>query len=95
MGIAAIAYQYENDFDLRSRCLLLPAHAPKLELLGRDGSAGEVVEVDRDTSVEILSAAAQHAEAEGIGWETGEIRLTPAPKLIELIGRSRKVAATE
>ena len=34
-------------------------------------------------------------EAEGIGWETGEIRLTPAPKLLELISRSRKVAATE
>ena len=95
LGIAAIAYQYENDFDLRSRCLLLPTHAPKLEILGRDGSAGEVVEVDRDTSVEILSSAVLHAESEGIGWETGEIRLTPAPKLIELIGRSRKVAATE
>ena len=95
LGIAAIAYQYENDFDLRSRCLLLPTHAPKLELLGRDGSAGEVVDVDRDTAVGILSEAALNAESEGIGWETGDIRLTPAPKLIELISRSRKVAATE
>lgn len=95
LGIAAIAYQYENDFDLRSRCLLLPTHAPKLELLGRDGSAGEVVEVDRESASEILSSAASRAESEGIGWETGEIRLTPAPKLLELISRSRKVAATE
>lgn len=95
LGIAAIAYQYENDFDLRSRCLLLPTHAPKLELLGRDGSAGEVVEVNRGSASEILSSAASRAESEGIGWETGEIRLTPAPKLLELISRSRKVAAAE
>ena len=95
VGIAAIAYQYENDFDLRSRCLLLPTHAPKLELLSRDGSAGEVVDVDRESASEILSSAASHAESEGIGWETGEVRLTPAPKLLELISRSRKVAATE
>lgn len=95
LGIAAIAYQYENDFDLRSRCLLLPTHSPKLELLGRDGSSGEVVEIDRESASEILSSAASRAESEGIGWETGEIRLTPAPKLLELISRSRKVAATE
>ena len=43
LGVAAIAYQYEMDFDLRSRCLLLPAHPPRLELLRRDGSSGEVV----------------------------------------------------
>ena len=95
LGVAAIAYQYENDLDLRSRCLLLPAHPPCLELLGRDGAAGDAVDVDRNAATEILSAAAAHAAAAGIGWETGDIRLTPAPKLIELIRRSRKLSATE
>ena len=95
LGVAAIAYQYENDFDLRSRCLLVPTHPPRLELLGRDGSAGDAVDVDRNAATEILSAAAGHAGEAGIGWETGEIRLTPAPKLIELIRRSRKLSATE
>ena len=28
LGVAAIAYQFEMDFDLRSRCLLLPTHPP-------------------------------------------------------------------
>ena len=32
LGVAAVAYQYETDFDLRSRCLLLPTHSPRLEL---------------------------------------------------------------
>ena len=95
LGVAAIAYQFEMDFDLRSRCLLLPTHPPRLELLRRDGSPGEVVAVDRAVSAQILEEAAAHATAAGIGWETDEIRLLPAPKLLELIRRSRKVSATE
>ena len=95
LGVAAIAYQYEMDFDLRSRCLLLPTHPPRLELLHRDGSPGEVVEVDRVTSARILEGAAEQARVAGVGWETDEIRLAPAPKLLELIRRSRKVSATE
>ena len=95
LGVAAIAYQYEMDFDLRSRCLLLPTHPPRLELLRRDGSPGEVVEVDRAISSRILREAAAQATAAGVGWETDEIRLLPAPKLLELIRRSRKASATE
>ena len=95
LGVAAIAYQYEMDFDLRSRCLLLPAHPPRLELLRRDGSAGEIVDVDRAASARILEQAAEQAAMAGIGWVTDEIRLVPAPKLLELILRSRKVSAAE
>lgn len=95
LGVAAIAYQYEMDYDLRSRCLLLPTHPPSLELLGRDGSVGETVNVSRSGAAKILARAAAHAKELGIGWETEAVRLTPAPKLIELIRRSRKVAAVE
>jgi hypothetical protein len=38
LGVAAAALQIENDYDLRSRCLLLPQGKPALEMLGRDGS---------------------------------------------------------
>lgn len=95
LGVAAVAYQYETDFDLRSRCLLLPTHPPRLEFLRRDGSPADDTEVDRETAAEILSTAAADAETNGIGWTTGDIRLVPAPKLIELIRRSRKVSAAE
>ena len=95
LGVVAIAYQHEMDFDLRSRCLLLPTHPPRLELLRRDGSVGEAVEVDHDSSARILREAAEHAAALGIGWKTDEVRLVPAPKLLELIRRSRKLSATE
>ena len=95
LGVAAIAYQHEMDYDLRSRCLLLPTHSPRIELLGRDGSAGDSIDIDRGVAADILKQAAAHAEASGIGWETKDVRLAPAPKLIELIRRSRKVTAVE
>ncbi len=95
LGVAAIAYQYENDFDLRSRCLLVPTHPPRLELLCRDGSVGEVSDLDRSTATDILSAASDHATETGIGWDKRDIRLVPAPKLIELIRRSRKTAVID
>ena len=95
LGVAAIAYQYELDFDLRSRCLLLPEHAPRLALLHRDGSAAEDVTLDRDVAAEILAAAAADTDAAGLGWETGEMRMVPAPKLLELLRRSRMAAASD
>ena len=95
LGIAAIAYQHELDFDLRSRCLLLPQHLPRIEMLARDGSAGKILSMDRTTAVQVFKDAASNAAAAGIGWETEEIRLVPAPKLIELIRRSRSVSAEE
>ncbi|MXY77403.1 MAG: type I-U CRISPR-associated protein Cas7 [Acidimicrobiia bacterium] len=95
LGVAAIAYQHEMDYDLRSRCLLVPEHPPRIELVGRDGSAPEVVAIDRSSAAGILDAAAERAADSGIGWESDEIRLVPAPKLVELIKRSRQVSALE
>ena len=95
LGVAAIAYQFELDFDLRSRCLLVPTHPPRLELLRRDGSAGEIVEVDRAGAARILGEAAEQATAAGIAWEEDELRLVPAPKLLELIRRSHRQSAAE
>ena len=95
LGIAAIAYQHERDYDLRSRCLLLPIHLPRIELLGRSGESGEVVDLDRAASANVVREAAAHAQATGIGWETTGIRLMPADKLVRLIRKSREAAATE
>lgn len=95
LGVAAIAYLYEHDYDLRSRCLLVPTETQTLELVARDGSAPAVVDINRSVASDILKRAAEEAAKAGIGWETSEIRLEPSPKLIELLAKSRKAAKTE
>ena len=95
LGIAAIAYGYEADHDLRSRCLLIPEHPPVLEVVGRDGGTPATVTVDRGSAARLVAEASSRAEAAGIGWQSGEIALKPAPKLTELLRRSREVSARE
>lgn len=95
LGVAAIVLQYEMDHDLRSRCLLIPQHAPSLELVGRDGSAPESVDVNRDTVALVLAQAAQASADLDLAWVAAEIKLQPAPKLLELLRRSREVSARE
>ena len=95
LGVAAIVFQHELDYDLRSRCLLIPQHTPRLEMLGRDGSAPVVVDIDRATAASILREASAEASGAGLAWETAEIHLEAAPKLVELIRRSRQVSRAE
>ncbi len=95
LGVAAIAFGYEADHDLRSRCLLIPQHPPVVEMVGRDGGSPEEIGVDRESAAQLLSEAAANAARSGIAWEKAEIALTPAPKLVELLRRSREVSARE
>ena len=95
LGVAAIAYGYEADHDLRSRCLLVPQHPPVLEVVGRDGEPPVEVIVDREAAARLLSEASARAAAAGIGWTEDEVVLKPAPKLVELLRRSREVSARE
>lgn len=95
LGVAAIAYGYEMDLDLRSRCLLVPEHPLSAELVLRDGSEPQAVGIGRARSAELVARAAREAAAAGLGWATDEIRLVPAPKLVELLRRSREVSARE
>ncbi len=95
LGVAAIVYGYEADHDLRSRCLLVPEHPPVLEIVGRDGGAPTTVSVDHRSAGLLVSEASAQAARAGIGWAEDEIALRPAPKLVELLRRSREVSARE
>ena len=95
LGVAAIAYQYDMDYDLRSRCLLVPTHSPCLELLARDGSVSEKVSIDRDSANQILSSSAAYAKKLGIGWNSDNLRLKPSPKFCNLIRASRHTSSIE
>ncbi len=93
LGVAALAYQVEMDYDLRSRCLLVPTGPQRFELLARDGSEPTVVELSREGAALIVLHATRDLAENGMAWEADEIRLEPAPKLVELIRRSRQNSA--
>lgn len=95
LGLAAIAHQHVMDHDLRSRCLLVPESPLQIELLRRDGTEPSLLSLDVDRANALVAEAAASAEEQGIGWMDRELRLVPAPKLVELIRRSRDVAARQ
>ena len=95
LGVVALAYNHEMDFDLRSRCLLVPKHAPSMELLRRDGSEPIEVAMDRQRAARVLDEAARGAAEAGLPWTSEDARLVPTPKLIDLIKRSRRLVAEE
>jgi CRISPR-associated protein Csb1 len=95
LGLAAIVYQHEADHDLRSRCLLVAQEPLVLELLSRNGASPTVVELSSASASQLVLRAAAAARDQGLGWREQDLRLTPAPKLVELIRRSRDVAARQ
>ncbi|MEQ9400877.1 MAG: type I-U CRISPR-associated RAMP protein Csb1/Cas7u [Longimicrobiales bacterium] len=95
LALAAIAFQREEGFDLRSRCAFVPEGPLALEVIGRDGSVSGPYSLSGDAAATLLADAAGAAEAAGMGWSAEPLDLRPAPMLVELIRRSRRVAAKE
>lgn len=94
LGVAAIAYQLDLDYDLRSRCLLIPEAGPAIELLGRDGSTLPV-SFDRASASALVQEASQALVEARLGWHDGELRLVPAPKLLQLVRKSRELSRAQ
>jgi CRISPR-associated protein Csb1 len=93
LALAAIVYQRENDYDLRSRSLLVAKDPLVLEVLSRDGTEAVRYGLTKEGARRLLAAALGEAEKHGMGWERGPVNLDPAPKLAELIRQSRAVLA--
>ena len=98
LALAAVVHQAEAGYDLRSRCLLVPEAPLEFELLSGNGEAPRPFSLDRDRAGTLLTEALDEAAPHGFGWdcEAGQpvLTLTPAPKLADLIKRSRAIAAT-
>lgn len=95
LGLAAIAYQRENGFDLRSRCALRPLGPLTLELLPADGGRPVPLTLDRKAAAGLLGDAAIDLERAGLPWRREPLELKPAPKLVGLIRRSRELTVAE
>ena len=90
LGIAACVLTFGAGFDLRSRCVLVPTRSLQFELL----AAGErsTFELTVNDALNLVEQASQAAAGAGLGWRTGERTLTPSPRLVKLIQRSRDLA---
>jgi CRISPR-associated protein Csb1 len=91
LALAAIVYQRENDYDLRSRSLLVARNSLVFEFLGRDGGDAATYRLDRQSVARLLTDAHARAADHGLGWERGPIELQPSKKLADLIRQSRAV----
>lgn len=87
LGLAAICFQDEQGYDLRSRCLLDGASG-KFEFVGR-GEA-EVFNLNEGGAARLLSDAASAAEREGLKWPTEAVTLIPSDDLAQLVVKSRQ-----
>lgn len=95
LALCAVVYQRENGFDLRSRCALRPLTPLKLDLVPGDGGEVTSFSLDREGAREILQRASAATEAVGLPWRKKPLDLRPAPKLVELIRKSRELTVTE
>jgi CRISPR-associated protein Csb1 len=100
LELAAALGQDAAGYSLRSRCHLVPVEpgtqpapdAPGIfEVVNADGSR-ETCEFDLKAVCKLVAIAAGRAAEGGLRWRDKDLVLTPQPKLIELIQRSRQVA---
>lgn len=94
LALAAVVYQRENDFDLRSRSILVAKGPLVFQVISRDGAPPAEYTLSKTEAAALLKAAETAARTFGLGWDAKPITLVPAPKLAGLIRKSREVAST-
>lgn len=93
LALAAVVYQREQGYDLRSRSILVPEAPLTFELLGSQGGPPACFHLDRSAAARLLNDALEAASELGMGWELNPITLEPMPKLVHLIKKSRELSA--
>ncbi|WP_437571108.1 type I-G CRISPR-associated RAMP protein Csb1/Cas7g [Sorangium sp. So ce542] len=94
LALAAVVYQRDQGYDLRSRSTLIAKEPLVFEFVGRDGNEPLRFSLSRTAAAALLKGAEQKARKLGLGWDPKPITLTPAPKLASLIRKSRELAAS-
>jgi CRISPR-associated protein Csb1 len=92
LALAAVAYQREEGYDLRSRCLLVPSGPSRYELLSADGDAGLGFTLTGEEARAIFGAAVKRVKDAQLPWPEEPILLQPMQRLIDLVQRSEALA---
>ncbi|MGR9053680.1 MAG: type I-G CRISPR-associated RAMP protein Csb1/Cas7g [Gammaproteobacteria bacterium] len=88
LGLAAIVYQLENGYDLRSRCLLIAEGRFDFELIDNYGVCKRF-RLDAEEAGRLFGAAVERAERAGLTWNTEKVVLKPQRRLLDLVHKSR------
>jgi CRISPR-associated protein Csb1 len=88
LGLAAIAHQLENGYDLRSRCLLIAEGKFDFELVDNYGEC-KAFRLNAEEADALFASAVNQAEKNGLSWNTDKISLKPQKRLLDLIRSSR------
>ena len=91
LGVAAAVLAYDEGFDLRSRCVLHAKDKLTFHVLV-SGEDPREVGVTREQALDLVQTAVERLRATGLTWADEELRLVPAERLAELIGRSRALS---
>lgn len=91
LGLLALAEQDARGYALRSRCDLVCGGRAALELVHPDG-ATEAVSIDRDATRKLYKNAFEAAQSAGFKLSAEPLRLTPQPKLVEIVRKSQDLA---
>ena len=91
MGLYALAAQDRAGFALRSRCDLVPEAPSRFEVIGADGTV-ERVDLSLDGARALYREAVKMARDTGFSVSETPASLTPNPRLVELVRKSRQKA---
>ena len=92
LGLLALTLGREQGYWLRSRCGLVAEGFAEFEIVHADGRI-ETMTLDSKAVRAELEDAINAAKLAGLAWQDEPVMLTPQPKLIELIKKSRELQA--
>jgi CRISPR-associated protein Csb1 len=85
LGLCAITLLWEDGFQLRSRCQLIPADTPEFQVLGRTANDATPFPLDSTAAIQLLKSAVAEAAKHRLIWHPGTIELQPRPDLLKLV----------
>ena len=87
LGLVALAEQDRQGYALRSRCDLVCQGPAPLELVGFDGGVTEI-RLSAADAAGLYAAAMERARQAGFSFSEEPLRLTPQPKLVQIVNES-------
>lgn len=90
LALVAITALRERGYWLRSRCGLVAENAQDLEIVHADGKISEFA-CDSKRAVDEYRQAVAVAKQRGLPWTVDPVLLSPQPKLVDLIKKSREI----